>query len=172
MSRTKTAQLICFDDHRTITEDMRKRFSDPAKYKVESFHNRQNFISTLKKLADSKSCKVAVIVVSDGSDQIAETGKMTDEISKINPDTGIILIVPSGKMEEVKKSIKYNIDAYITRNTNAILRIHNEVKKLVSEYNINIYRMRRNLSLYILCAFLIITVLILVIAFLRLPMYF
>ena len=172
MSRTKTAQLICFDDHRIITEDMIKRFSDLSKYKVESSHNRQDFISTLEKLADSKSCKVALIVLTDSQEQIAETAKMTYEISKINQDTGIILIVPSGKMEEVRKSIKYNIDAYIIKNPNAILRIHNEVKKLVSEYNINIYRKRRNLSLSILAVSIFITLLAVVVAYFRLPMYF
>ena len=75
-------------------------------------------------------------------------------------------------MEEVRKAAKFNIDAYIPKNTNAMLRIHNEVKKLISEYNINVYRKRRNISLSILLAFAIITVLAVIIAYFRFPGYF
>ena len=172
MNSTKTAHLICYDDHRVITEDLRKRFSDPAKYKVESFHSRPDFTDALRKLAENRSCKVALIVVPETQDQLDAIGKMTDEISKINPDTGIILIVPADKMEEVRKIIKFNIDAYIKKNSNAILRIHNEVKKLVSEHNINIYRKRRNLSFYILIGFVILAALTILIAYFKLPIYF
>jgi hypothetical protein len=91
---------------------------------------------------------------------------------KPDPNTGIILIVPDERMEEVRKIIRFNIDAYIPRNKNAILRIHNEVKKLISEYNINVYRKRRNISIYILIIFAIISVLAVILAWFKLPGYF
>ncbi|HBE42426.1 MAG TPA: hypothetical protein DDW27_14725 [Bacteroidales bacterium] len=172
MRRTKITHLICYDDHRTFTEDVRKRFSDPDKYLVELFHTKQEFSGHLRKITEAVYCKVAIVVIPDGSDTIDAIGKMTDEISKTDPKTGIILVVPSDKMEEVRKVIKFNIDAYITKNTNAILRIHNEVKKLISEHNINIYRKRRNLSFTILIAFMVLCLCALLIAYFRLPMYF
>ena len=172
MRRTKITHLICYDDHRTFTEDVRKRFSDPDKYLVESFHTQHEFSGHLRKITEAVYCKVAIVVIPDGSDTIDAIGKMTDEIIKTDPQTGIILVVPSDKMEEVRKVIKFNIDAYIIKNTNAILRIHNEVKKLISEHNINIYRKRRNLSLTILIAFMVLCLFALLIAYFRLPMYF
>ncbi len=172
MRGIKTAHLICYDDHRIISEDLRKRFSDLSKYKVECFHSRRDFTAVLEKPAEKRSCRIALIVIPEKSDQPVMFGKMTDGISRTDPDAGIILIVPAGRMDEIKKIIKFNIDAYITFNSNAILRIHNEVKKLVSEHSINIYRKRRNLSLYILAAYIILAAFSMLIAYFRLPAYF
>lgn len=172
MSGTKTAHLVCYDDHRIISEDLRKRFSDPSKYRVECFHSRKDFIDALGKAADTRSCRIALIVIPEKTGRQDDTGKMTEEISRRDPDLGIILIVPAGQLEETRKVIKFNIDAYIAKNPNAILRIHNEVKKFVSEHNINIYRKRRNLSLYILAGYIIIAALLILIAYFRLPGYF
>ena len=72
------------------------------------------------------------------------------EIKKIDHRTGLILIGPPDKMEEIKKTVKFNIDAFIPKNANSILRIHNTVKKLISEHSIGIFRKRRNISLYVL----------------------
>lgn len=172
MAFTKITYLICYDDHRSFTEDIRKRFNDPSKYKVESFHSLDEFADHIMKIADNKSCKVALIGVPDNMEHYEAIGKLIYEISKPDPDTGIILIAAPEKMEEVKKIIEFNIDAYIPGNANAILRIHNAVKKLISEYNIDVYRKRRNTWLYILGIFLIICIFLVVIAYFKLPIYF
>ncbi|HOX75727.1 MAG TPA: hypothetical protein PLB27_13490 [Bacteroidales bacterium] len=172
MSRTKITHLVCYDDHRTFTEDVRKRFSDETKYRIESFHTREEFLNHFRKIAENKSCKVAIIVVPDSAEQQESVIKLPPEVIISDPATGIILIVPAARMEEVRKAVKFNIDAYIPKNTNAMLRIHNEVKKLISEYNINVYRKRRNISLSILLAFAIITVLAVIMAYFRFPGYF
>jgi hypothetical protein len=94
------------------------------------------------------------------------------EIKKIDPGTGLILLGPSDKMEVIKKTLKFNIDAYIPKNTNSILRIHNTVKKLISEHSIGIFRKKRNLSFYVLLGFLLISVILVIIAWFRFPQYF
>lgn len=172
MIRSKITHLVCYDDHRSFTDDVRKRFSDEKKYRVESFHTRPEFINHFRKLAENQSCKVAIIVVPDAAEHTEPIEKLPQEVRIPDPATGIILIVPAGKMEEIRKAIKFNIDAYILKNTNAMLRIHNEVKKLISEYNINVYRKRRNISISILLFFAIISVLAVIIAYFRLPGYF
>jgi transcription termination factor Rho len=166
------SRLICYDDHRQISEDLRKRFSDPSKYKVECFHSRRDFMRIVEKPAETRSCRIAMIVVPDKSGQTDIIGKMTDRLSRTDPDAGIILIVPAPRMDEIRKVIKFNIDAYIAKNSNAILRIHNEVKKLVSEHNINVFRKRRNLSLYVLAGYIVLTALSVLIAYFRFPGYF
>ena len=172
MPGTKMTYLICYDDHRTFTEDIRKRFSDTARYTVESFHSQHDFIDHCSKETENKSCKVAIIGVPDTAEQFAAIEKLTVEVKKSDPETGLILLIPGDKMEALKKVVKSNIDAYIPRNANAILRIHNTVKKLISEHNIAIYRKRRNLSLYVLLAFLILSALLVLIAYIRMPEYF
>jgi hypothetical protein len=172
MSATKMTYLICYDDHRTFTEDVRKRFSDSTRYSVESFQSQQEFIDYCRKETENKSCKLAIIGVSEAPEQFIMIEKLAGEVKKADPKTGLILLVPANKMEELKKVVRSNIDAYVPKNTNAILRIHNTVKKYISEHNITIYRKRRNFSLYVLLAFLILSALLILIAYFRLPGYF
>ncbi len=164
--------LICYDDHRNFTEDVKKRFSDTSRYVVVSFHTKQEFIDHLKKEADNGSCKVTIIGVPDAVEQFETIDGLTQEVKKTDPVTGIILLVPPEKMDELKKTVRFNIDAYIPRNTNSILRIHNIVKKLFSEHNIAIYRKKRNISLLVLLSFLLLVVVLIIVAYFRFPEYF
>jgi hypothetical protein len=68
--------------------------------------------------------------------------------------------------------VKFNVDAFIPKNTNSILRIHNAVKKLISEHGIGIFRKRSNFSFYVLIGFVLLSVILLIVAYFRLPQYF
>ncbi len=172
MAGIKMTYLLCYDDHRNFTEDIRKRFSDGSRYQVESFHNVQDFMDNVRKEKEKSSCKVAIIGVPDAREQFEMVEEMTMDIKKVDPETGLILLIPPDKMEDLKKSVRFNIDAYIPRNANAVLRIHNAVKKLISEQSIVIFRKRRNISIYVLMGFLVLVGLLILVAWFRLPQYF
>ncbi len=172
MAKTRMTYLICYDDHRNFTEDIKKRFSDTSRYQVVSFHNKQDLLTYCTKEAENNSCKVAVIGVPDAREQFESVDELTQEIRNSDHGTGLILLVPPDKMDDLKKVVKFNIDAYIPRNSNSILRIHNTVKKLFSEYNITIYRKKRNFSIYVLLIFVVLAALLLIAARLRFPEYF
>ena len=172
MAKVRMTFLICYDDHRNFTEDVKKRFSDTSRYTVISFHTKQDFISYCAREAENRACKVAIIGVPDAREQFESIDELTQEIKSLDPGTGLILLVPPDKMDDLKKSVKFNIDAYIPRNANSILRIHNNVKKIFSEYNIAVFRRKRNISVYVLLGFLILVAILIVVAFFRLPQYF
>lgn len=172
MAGTKMTFIVCFDDHRSFTDDIRKRFSDSTRYSVVTFATQSEFIGHFIKEKENSSCKVSIIGVPDTLENYEIVEKLTSEIKKTDPRTGIILLVNGDKMEALKKVVRINIDAYIPRNINAILRIHNTVKRLISEHNINAFRKKRNLALYALLGFILISVLTLVISFFRAPHYF
>lgn len=164
--------LICYDDHRTFTDDVKKRFSDSSRYNVISFHTKQDFIEHFTKETEDGSCKVAIIGVPDAREQFQVIDELTMELKRIDPKTGLILLVPGDKMDDLKKVVRFNIDAYIPRNTNMILRLHNAVKKVISEHGIARFKRKRNLALWILAGFLIISAVALFIAYLIFPEYF
>jgi DNA-binding NarL/FixJ family response regulator len=172
MTKNIKTHLFCYDDHRGFTEDVRKRFTDTGRYTVISFQTREEFINHLEKEKEHNFCKVAILGVHDTKDQFEMIDQLTMEIKKIDPRTGLILLGQADKMEEIMKTVKFNIDAYIPKNANSILRIHNTVKKLISEHSIAIFRKRRNFSFYILLAFLLLSALIILIAYFKLPGYF
>lgn len=172
MPKNINTHLYCYDDHRGFSEDIRKRFSDRSRYTVESFQTREEFINLLEEEKEGNFCKVAILGLHDTKEQFEMIDQLTVEIKKIDPRTGLILLGPSDKMEVIKKTLKFNIDAYIPKNTNSILRIHNTVKKLISEHSIGIFRKKRNLSFYVLLGFLLISVILVIIARFRFPQYF
>ncbi len=164
--------LVCFDDHRSFTDDIRKRFSDNARYKVVSFITQNEFIEHLRREKENKSCKVAIIGVPDTVENFDLIEKLTMEIKKADQLTGIILLINGEKMELLKKAVRANIDAYIPRNSNSILRIHNTVKRFISEHNILTFTKKRNLALYALLGFILLSALILLLSFFKAPQYF
>ena len=172
MPKNINTHLYCYDDHRGFSEDIRKRFSDRSRYTVESFQTREEFINLLAEEKEGNFCKVAILGLHDTMEQFEMIDQLTVEIKKIDPRTGLILLGPSDKMEVIKKTLKFNIDAYIPKNTNSILRIHNTVKKLISEHSIGIFRKKRNLSFYVLLGFLLISVILIIVAYFRFPQYF
>jgi hypothetical protein len=172
MAKTTKTHIFCFDDYRSFSEDVKKRFSDDTRYKVVSFLTRQEFVRHLEEDKEYALCKVAILGVHDTKEHIEMIDQLSMEIIKIDQKTGIILLIPVEKMNDVKKTVIHNIDAYIPRNANSILRIHNTVKKLISENGIIRFRKQRNFSLYILLIFIILSLLFVVFAWIKLPEYF
>ena len=172
MAKNIKTHLFCYDDHRGFTEDVRKQFIDAGKYTVVSFQTREDFINHLEKEKEHKFCKVAILGLHDTKEQFEMIDQLTMETKRIDPKTCLILLGPPDKMEVIKKTVKFNIDAYIPKNANSILRIHNTVKKLISEHSMGIFRKRRNFSLYILLSFILISAVLILIAYLRWPEYF
>ncbi|MCX6325777.1 MAG: hypothetical protein NT144_03860 [Bacteroidia bacterium] len=172
MAKNINTHLFCYDDHRGFTEDVRKQFTDSTRYTVMSFHTREEFIDHLQEEKEHNFCKIAILGAHDTREQFEMIDRLTMEIKRIDQRIGLILLGPADKMEEIKKTVKFNIDAYIPKNANSILRIHNTVKNLISEHSIGIFRKRRNFSLYILLTFFLLSVLLILIAYFKLPGYF
>jgi hypothetical protein len=172
MAKNIKTHLYCYDDHRAFAEDVKRRFIDTKRYTVLSFQTREDFISCLETEKLSNFCKVAILGMHDSPEQFEMISQLTAEVKSIDQRTGLILVGPPDKMNDIKKAVKFNIDAYIPKNANAILRIHNTVKRLISQHSIGIFKKRRNFSFYILLAFLLISALLAAIAYIKLPGYF
>lgn len=172
MPKVVKTYLFCYDDHRNFSEDVKKRFADKAKYIVISFHNLDDFLAHLEKQKEHNFCKVAILGLQDNKENYETIDHLTIEIKKIDSTTGIILLCPQDKIDEIKKTIRMNVDSYIPRNANQVLRIHNTIKKLISEHSLLLYRKRRNFSFYFLLGFVAVSILLAVIAYFRFPQYF
>lgn len=172
MPKNIKTYIYCYDDHRGFTEDVRKRFSDLTRYNVTSYQTREDIVSRLETDKEHRFCKVVILGLHSNEEQFQMMEQLTADIKRIDTKTGLILLGPPEKMDEIRKSLKFNIDAYIPKNTNSVLRIHNAVKKLISEHGIRNFRKRRNLSFYMLLGFLLLAVILLIIARFKLPQYF
>jgi DNA-binding NarL/FixJ family response regulator len=172
MSKNIKTHIYCYDDHRAFSEDVKKRFSDQSRYTVLSFPTSGELIEHLAAEQNNKYCKVAILGLHDSSEQYSMIEQLTSQIKRIDHATSLILLGPPDRMETIQKTLKFNIDAYIPKNANTILRIHNTVKKLISEHSIGIFRRKRNLSVTVLLGFLILSLILILLAWLRFPRYF
>jgi len=172
MSKTDKTYLYCYDDHRSFSDDIRNRFSDPERYTLFIYHNSDDFINQIIKEKENKYCNVAIIGVHEAGEDIHIIDQLMANIRNANNEMNIILICHPDKIGEIRKKLKLNADSYIPNNSNQILRTHNIVKRLISEHNLTIYRKRRNLSLYVMAAFFIAVSLFALLAFFRFPQYF
>src|SRR5665648_262149 len=116
MAKNIKTHLFCYDDHRGFTEDIRKRFTDPDRYIVASFQTREEFINQLEEVREHNFCKVAILGVHDTKDQIEMIEHLAMNIKRIDLRTGLILLGPPDKMDEIRKTVKFNVDAYIPKN--------------------------------------------------------
>jgi hypothetical protein len=172
MAKNITTHIFCYDDHRAFSEDVKKRFSDTSRYTVVSFPTREELIEHLEKVKEHSFCKIAILSLHDNKEHISMIDRMTVEIKNIDNRTGLILVGPPDRMDDIKKEVKYNIDAFIPKNSNSILRIHNTVKKLISEHNIVVFKKRRNISIYVLFTFILLSALLTLLAYFKFPRYF
>jgi len=169
MNKLKTT-LACYDDFRWFSEDVRSRFDDTSKYNISSFVSVEDFMASLEKGKDHKNCKIAILGAHDTTEQFTMISRLTAEIKKLDPKIRIILICTPDKMEEIRKIIPENVDVYIPKNANAIIRLHTAVKKLISEYEIINYRKRRNLSLFVLAGSFLLFIILFIIARMKFPL--
>ena len=172
MVKIGKTSIFCLDDHKTFSEDVKKRFSDPLRYKVVSTASKTDLLNMLQTEADTNACKVVIISLHDTRENIESIEHLTIDIKKVCQDTGIILLAQADKIEDVKKAIRMNIDSYIPRNDNSVLRIHNTVKKLISHRSLAINSRRRKLSLYVILVFIIISLIILIVSYFKVPEFF
>jgi response regulator RpfG family c-di-GMP phosphodiesterase len=172
MAKSTRTYIYCYDEHRSFSEEVKKRFDDQTRYAVFSFHNIDDFMKSFVAEREHGFCKVAIIALLDIRENHKTTEQLVSEIKSVDRSTGILLLGSPDKIDEIKKVIRSNIDSYIPLNSNQLLRIHNTIKKLISEHSLHVYRKKRNFSIYFLLAYLAIAALLTVIACFRFPQYF
>ena len=170
--KERKIHLFCFDDHRSASEDVKRLFGSKPGFTVYLFQSINDLINKVINEKSRNFCRIVIISIHDNREQYELVEKTTLEIKKADFKTGLILIVPPEKLDDVKKNIRFNIDAYIPRNGNSNLRLNNSVTKLISEFNLILLRNRRTLSLRILIAVCFISILALILSYIFLPVYF
>ncbi|MGI5913172.1 MAG: hypothetical protein ACOX5K_00395 [Bacteroidales bacterium] len=172
MATSKITHIICYDDHRNYTENVRKRFADSSKYLVTSFHNKDQFIGHCEKLANIDLCIVAIIGFTESVEKIDMLNEFIGRVKETLPGRGIILLVQPINLQEIKGALNQKVDALIPINNNMVLRIHNVVKRFISEFNIIIFKRRRNRAFIAVALFIALMLAAFLFFFFRYPMYF
>ena len=149
--------IFCLGSNRHFCEELKKRFSDPENYTFFSSSNAADLLRESKTVSRRSNCKVAIIETNEPGEQQSEIEDFTRDLKRAGQYTGLILIHSPERSGEIKKSIVFNIDAYIQRNGSTIPRLHNAVRKMISEHMLRQAGRRFKIALYTLSAFLILS---------------
>ncbi len=163
--------IYILDDHRNISEDVKNRFSDHDRYAVKSYQNDMEFRKQVMVNGKRNTCRIAIIVLNDNCGQAEMAKKLADDIKAHNFRTVVILVYRADKIDDIASEVT-NADAWIPKNNNSLLRIHNMVKKIISEHTIEIIKRKRNLALFVMLTFTLLSVISAIIAGLFYPNYF
>lgn len=172
MVKMGKTSVYCLEDHKSLSDEIVKRFDDSSRYNVKQASTGNELLKLIRGDTGKNSCQVVIISIHESKEHLDQIDHLTVSIKEISHEIGIILLIQEDKMDEVKMAVRSNIDSYIPKNGNSILRIHNTVKKLISHKNLEINNMRRRKSLYVLLVFILISLLLLIASYFRLPEFF
>ncbi len=172
MAKTNRTNLICLDQHRSFADDLRMRFSDPLKYNIVNVSSSVDLVKYFENASEKTGINMAVIVIKDRDELSGQPEHLTLVIKRIDPRAGIFIICPGDRIDEIRKRLKFNIDAFVAKNDNANLRLHNAMKRHISSLNLEKRRQRRNTSFVVLVLFVFLAAAAIIFARLKFPHYF
>jgi hypothetical protein len=164
--------LFCLDDKRSYSVEVKRRFNDASRYMVFVSQSRNELLNLVKEYIPRIGYKIAILPYYNLPEFSEPVQALAKEIQRISQGLSIVLLVHGDSPEEsVQKS---GIEAYswVPASNNSILRIHNSVKKLISEKSLEVRTRRRKFALWLFIAVLMISLIGIVAAYLRFPQYF
>ena len=150
----------------------KRRFNDSTRYEVLASQSRHEFLNMVKQYRSGSSTKVALLPFADTHDQNDPVKTIATEIQAVSEDIIIILLVSGDSPDELVAKSGINPYAWVTATNNSVLRIHNVVKKLISEKNLTMKTKRIRRTGRILVGVIIAALLFLVYSIFRFPQYF
>ncbi len=164
--------LFCLDDKRSYSVEVKRRFNDASRYMVFVSQSRNELLNLVKEYIPRKGYKIAILPYYNLPDMSEPVQALAKEIQRISQGLSIVLLVHGDSPEETVQ--KSGIEAYswVPASNNSILRIHNSVKKLISEKSLEVRTRRRKFAFRLFLAVLLVSLFGVVAAYLRFPQYF
>ncbi len=160
------------DEHRIYLSEITEGFQNPLKYNVESYSDIDTLFENLKTAATGKKNLHLVFMSVDFEKSEEEVKKTLDSISRIQNlrRNSEVFVLSSQKDENLENKVcNFGARALIQKNENAVLRITNFVKGIISEKNLENKRKATIFSVKVLFYFLLAVAAITLILFLVFP---
>lgn len=172
MNTVILTNIICFDEYNNFVEKVITKFSDTEKYKLATFHNKQTFVDYCEKMNESEQCNVAIIGCFEQDEAMKNSVSVVEAVKAVNPKIGVVAVVPPEKMDLCIKRITSGVDDFIPQNNNAVTRVHNSVKKIISQYNVAVLEKYRNRTILAAALFVLLMIFAAFVLHLSYPQFF
>jgi hypothetical protein len=164
--------IYLIDEHRIYLSEISERFQNPLKYVVESYNDMPKFFENLESSSTPKNDLHMVFMSVDLSKDDNETKKIQDSISRIKNfrrNCEVFILSPQ-KDEHLENKVRnFGARALIQKNENAVLRMTNYIKGIISEKNLEKQHRASIFSIKILFYFILAVAVLTLILFLVFP---
>ncbi len=146
MAVKEFTHLFCLDDKKSYSAEIKNRFSDSSRYNVIVSSSPSEIINSVKSSQAKKCFKVAVIPLPDKPDKRSAAESFAMSLLSESPDINIILMTHGDR----PANLPFPFYSSVPANNNSIHRIHNSVKRLISEVALDSRRKRVRISSIVL----------------------
>ncbi|UCG27520.1 MAG: hypothetical protein JSV24_11190 [Bacteroidales bacterium] len=168
----KLTNIYLIDEQRTYLPEITERFQNPFKYSVISYTTLSKFFEDFESVQHPRKNLNLVFLTIEFEKDDEHVNKYLESIPRIkNMGSNSEVFILSFKMDEEKgkKGLNYGARALIQKNENAVLRITNNIKGIISEKNLEKKRRSSLLSIKVLILFILAVALMTVILYLIFP---
>lgn len=164
--------LFCLDEKKSYFSEVNRRFNDADRYEVLTSHGRHEFLNMIRQYRQNRGFKVAILPFANTSDQYQPVKTIAAGIKTLIPDVVIILLVSGDAPEELVAKSGIEPYSWVPATNNSVLRIHNSVKKYISEENLSHKIKRKRKAFRVFVASVVLALLFLLFSMLRYPSFF
>ena len=168
----KLTHIYLIDEQRTYLPEIKERFQNPYKYEVISYTSLSKFFENMESLQSAGKDLNLVFLSIDFEKDDEHVKKYFESIPRIqNMGRNTEVFILSFKKDDAleNKVLTYGARALIQKNENAILRITNYIKGIISEKTLDYKRRASLLSVKVLVMFILAVALLTVILYLIFP---
>ena len=168
--------IFLFDPTRLISDEVKGRFKNILKYRLENFTELDEVTQTLKKLPlGRKYTSICIYVMNggiggnDGKDNLVD---FYSGIKKIDQEMNVICLVNKSEEATDRKSGIPPSCITVQNNDNAILRITNHILGIISKENLERKYLSAKRSVQVLVLFILFILAVAIGSYFLFPQYF
>ncbi len=166
--------IFLFDPTRLISDEVRERFNNVHKYRLENFTDLNEVTQSLKKVPRGrKYARICIYVMNGGlagDNEKKDIDEFYSRIKQIDPEMNVICLVNNRETE--KKSGFPPSCIAVQNNDNAILRITNHILGIISKENLERKYLSAKRSVQTLILFILFTIALAIASYFLFPQYF
>ncbi len=169
-------QVYLIDDKKAYFNEITERFDNPLKYKINTFTSVSSFFRYLESNPVLQTnLQIVFFSFSPDHNQTSDKPegiKALHKIKRIIPLSEVFILSFKINQEFENMIITSGASGLIQKNENAVLRMTNKIKRLISEKNLAQNRKTSRMSIKLLLYFVLLVVIVTAIIYFIYPEYF
>ena len=171
-----SAYIYIIDELKHIYEDILEAYHKPEKYHIQAYTSEQRFFNDLEQAPPPPSVPRILIYVAirhlKAEDPLQDVLRFLEHLNTLSPGFEVIVLTSQNIEGTDKRLQEQGVVALIPDNENAMLRIDNLIKGILSRHTIQIKRKAATRSITVTGIYLLLLLVFLIVARFLFPKYF